>query len=60
MILKYLNFEIIIEYNNNVYYTIYLDNYIYVIIKNEIKINKFENVSNIKLNNDILIFENEN
>ena len=60
IILKYSNFKIIVKYDDDVYYIIYLNNHIYAIIKNKIKINKFENVSNIKLNNDISIFENEN
>ena len=59
IILKYLNIKIIIEYDDNIYYIIYSNNYIYAIIKNKIKINKFKNISNIKLNIDILIFENE-
>ena len=56
---RYFNLNIVVEYNVDLYYVIHFEHHLYVVEKNDIKINKSKNVSNIKLFNDIFIFNDE-
>ena len=59
IIFRYFNLNIVVKYNVDSYYIIHFKYYLYIIKKNDIKINKSKNVLNIKLFNDICIFNDE-
>ena len=59
IIFYHFNLNIVVEYNVDLCYAIHFEHYLYVIKKNDIKINKSKNVSNIKLFNNIFIFNDE-
>ena len=59
IIFRYFNLNIVVEYNVDLCYVIYFEHYLYIIKKNDIKINKSKNISNIKLFNNIFIFDDE-
>ena len=59
IISPYFNLNIVVEYNVDLYYATHFEHHLYIVKKNDIKINKSKNVSNIKLFNNIFIFNDE-
>ena len=59
IIFRYFNLNIVVEYNVDLYYAIHFEYHLYAVKKNDIKINKLKSVSNIKLFNNIFIFNDE-
>ena len=59
IIFRYFNLDIVVEYNVDLYYVIHFKHHLYIIKKNDIKINKSKNILNIKLFNNIFIFDDE-
>ena len=59
MISRYINLRIVIKYNIDSCYIVYPEHHLYIIKKNDIKISKSKEISNIKFFNNIFIFNNE-
>ena len=60
ILFRYFNLNIIIEYNVDLCFAAHLNDYNLIIKSRELRVNALKNNFNIKINNDILMYNNDN